>query len=192
MACSRVNFTLYHPWSFYGSRNLRNSKFAEVEIYGSRNLRKSKFTEFEICGSRNLRNSKFAEVEICGSRNLRKSKFAEVEIYPNLHIRYTSLVMRTFLQCHGKHLKCYFHQLFVYETRLLTTVLLLSYILHYINKKFSGSRILRNPETAGVRRVSRGLYSGMKLTANPYTGVFLLKKVFVLASEATVADGHLG
>jgi len=69
---------------------------------------------------------------------------------------------------------------------------MLYYALYYINKTFSVSRILRNPETAGLRRVSRWLYSAIKLTASPYTGVFLLKEVFVLTSEATVADGILG
>jgi len=65
-------------------------------------------------------------------------------------------------------------------------LLLLHYILYYINKKLSGSRILGNPETAGARRVSRWLYSDIKLTASPYTGVSLLKEVFLLTSEATV------
>jgi hypothetical protein len=71
-------------------------------------------------------------------------------------------------------------------------LLIIFYILYYINKKFSGSRILRNPESASVLRVSRWLYSGIQLIASPYTGVFLLTEVFVLTSEATVADGILG
>jgi hypothetical protein len=52
--------------------------------------------------------------------------------------------------------------------------------------------MLRNPQSAGSRRVSRWLYSGIKLTAIPYTGVFLVREVFILTSEATVADGILG
>jgi len=79
-----------------------------------------------------------------------------------------------------------------WHTFINYSVINLNYVLYYINKKFSGSRILRNPESAGARRVSRWLYSNIELTAIPYTGVFLVREVFVLTSEATVVDGILG